>query len=478
MRIKKFHKRTGKKLQFDIKDPVGFDKNKVECFSCHKMGHFARDCRAKGNQDNKRRYVRYNENKARDNDRRPTYQDDSKALVIIDGEDIHWSGHVEEDVQNFAIMAYSFSNSGSDNEVKSCSKTCEESYARLKKLYDEQRDKLGDASVEFIAYTLALKKVEAQLLCHQQNHLAYEQNIRLLNTQMSANDKFGLGYGDYRYGTILSYDNEVLQRMFMNKESDLDDTSVNDRYDKGMHAVPPHMIGNYIPSRLDVEIDYSKFTYGPKQTLVDESDAKTSEYTSEYDTSVETTTSMPAPVENAPKVICETKVWTDASIIEEYESDSDDDSVSNVQEYKLSFAFTDSVKRVKPSRENVKETSTPNHYLKVEKQGINGHTRKGLGYAFNRKSCFVCGSFSHLIRDCDFHEKRMAKQVSLTKSKNKVSSQKDNRPVWNNVQRVNHQNKFVLTLFLTKSGKVPVNATRQNYSRQATSTSTASKVNC
>nr|GEY65738.1 xylulose kinase-1 [Tanacetum cinerariifolium] len=75
---------------------------------------------------------------------RPTYQDDSKALVTIDGEDIDWSGHVEEDAQNYVMVAYSSSNSGSDNEVKSCSKTCEESYARHKKLYDEQRDKLGD----------------------------------------------------------------------------------------------------------------------------------------------------------------------------------------------------------------------------------------------------------------------------------------------------------------------------------------------
>nr|GEU78121.1 hypothetical protein [Tanacetum cinerariifolium] len=88
MRIKKFHKRTGRKLQFDTKDPVGFDKTKEECFKCHIMGHFARDCRAKGNQDSKRRDVGNNENKTRDNGRRPAYQDDSKALVTIDVEDI------------------------------------------------------------------------------------------------------------------------------------------------------------------------------------------------------------------------------------------------------------------------------------------------------------------------------------------------------------------------------------------------------
>nr|GEV66935.1 retrovirus-related Pol polyprotein from transposon TNT 1-94 [Tanacetum cinerariifolium] len=200
MRIKKFYKRTGRKL----------------------------DYKAKGNQDIKRKDVGYNGNKGRDNGRRPVYQDDSKVLVTIDGEDIDWSGH-----------------------VKSCSKTCEESYDRLKKLYNEQRDKLGDASVEIIAYTLAFKKVEAQLLCHQQNQLAYEQKIRQLNTQMSANDMFGLGYGDYRYGSILSYENEFLKSVFMNKESDIEDTSVNDRYTAGMYAVPPPMTGNYMPSGPD-----------------------------------------------------------------------------------------------------------------------------------------------------------------------------------------------------------------------------------
>nr|GEW92543.1 hypothetical protein [Tanacetum cinerariifolium] len=347
MRIKKFHKRKGRKLQCDTKDPVGFDKTKVKCFNCHKMEHFARDCRAKGNQDSQRRDDRYNGNKTRDNFRRSAYQDDSKALVTIDGEDINWSGHIEEDAQNYAMMAYSSSNSGSDNEVKSCSKTSKEFYARLKKLYDEQRDKLDHANVEIAAYTLALK--------------------RLLNTQMSANDKFGLGYGDYRYGSILSYENEVLQCVFMNKGR------------------------NYMPSGPDVQIDCSKFTYGLKQTSVDESDSKPNEYAScESDSSVETTTSMPELVKNAPKVICELKVWSDAPIIEEYESDSDNDSVSNVKEdkEKPSFAFTDFVKHVKTSRENVKETGTPNHNLKIKKQDKNGYTKKGLGYAFTRKACF------------------------------------------------------------------------------------------
>nr|GEV05472.1 putative ribonuclease H-like domain-containing protein [Tanacetum cinerariifolium] len=81
MRIKKFYKRTGRKLQFDTKGPIGFEKTKVECFNCHKMGNFASDCRAKGNQDSRRRYDGYNGNKDRDNNRRFDNEDDPyKAL--------------------------------------------------------------------------------------------------------------------------------------------------------------------------------------------------------------------------------------------------------------------------------------------------------------------------------------------------------------------------------------------------------------
>nr|GEU79503.1 ribonuclease H-like domain-containing protein [Tanacetum cinerariifolium] len=156
-------------------------------------------------------------------------------------------------------------------------------------------------------------------------------------------------------------------------------------------------------------------------TSADELDSKpVKSASSDSDSSIETTTSMPTPVDNALKVVCEPKVWTNAPIIEEYKSDSDDDSVSIVQENKEkpSFALTDYVKHVKSPRENSKETDTPNHIPKIKKQERYGYTRKGLGYT--RKACFVYGSFSHLIRDCEFHKKIMEKQAALTKSKDKL----------------------------------------------------------
>ncbi|GJV88484.1 hypothetical protein Tco_1532422 [Tanacetum coccineum] len=71
-------------------------------------------------------------------------------------------------------------------------------------------------------------------------------------------------------------------------------------------------------------------------------------------------------------------------------------------------------------------------------------------------------------------------------NKGRVTSQREIRPVWNNVQRVNHQNKlthphpkrnFVPTAVATKLGQVPVNAAKQNSPRAAASISIARPVN-
>ncbi|GJU48600.1 hypothetical protein Tco_1218155 [Tanacetum coccineum] len=137
-----------------------------------KTGHFAREYGSKGNQDSRRRDAWNTGNKDKDNGRRSGKQEEPKALVTLDGDGVDWTSHSEDEQENYALMAYS--NSGSDTDVTSCSKECKESYGKLKKLYDEQREKLGDVSIEIQAYTQALKKVEAQLVAHKQNQLWYE----------------------------------------------------------------------------------------------------------------------------------------------------------------------------------------------------------------------------------------------------------------------------------------------------------------
>ncbi|GJY52686.1 putative ribonuclease H-like domain-containing protein [Tanacetum coccineum] len=41
----------------------------------------------------------------------------------------------------------------------------------------------------------------------------------------------------------------------------------------------------------------------------------------------------------------------------------------------------------------------------------------GEGYFFTKKKCFVCGSLSHLIKDCDYYEKKMAREAELKKQR-------------------------------------------------------------
>ncbi|GKC63066.1 hypothetical protein Tco_1095664 [Tanacetum coccineum] len=100
----------------------------------------------------------------------------------------------------------------------------------------------------------------------------------------------------------------------------------------------------------------------------------------------------------------------------------------------------------------------------------------GLGFGFTKKACIVYGNYNHLIKDYDFHEKRMAKK-SVLKNIGKNSGQREIRPVWNNTQRINHQNKFVPSTVLTRSGRVPVSAAKQSSFRAVASTGTVKQVN-
>nr|GEW02978.1 xylulose kinase-1 [Tanacetum cinerariifolium] len=160
------------------------------------------------------------------------------------------------------------------------------------------------------------------------------------------------------------------------------------------------------------------------ETSIDESDSKPSEYASyESDSSIETTTSMPKPIDNAPKVVCEPKVWTDAPIIEEHESDSDDDSVFNAQEEKEkpSFAFINTAKHVKTSRENVKESGTPNHSPNIRKQGrteLASPKQTALGKDISNP--FMAGSLPKTIRVLALKQSKAAQDLVIKTLQKKV----------------------------------------------------------
>ncbi|GKF93714.1 hypothetical protein Tco_0283414, partial [Tanacetum coccineum] len=80
---------------------------------------------------------------------------------------------------------------------------------------------------------------------------------KLLNSQLSAKDKTGLGYDvQLNENNFNNYevDENVSESVFDSHSSDGDDIQANDRFNKvdGYHAVPPPLTRNYIPPKADL----------------------------------------------------------------------------------------------------------------------------------------------------------------------------------------------------------------------------------
>ncbi|GJU34429.1 hypothetical protein Tco_1182783 [Tanacetum coccineum] len=99
---------------------------------------------------------------------------------------------------------------------------------------------------------------------------------------------------------------------------------------------------------------------------------------------------------------------------------------------------------VKTPRQPIRTPVTSSPIPSNNRQNWNQRMERelGAGYSFERKPCFVCGSLSHLIKDCDYYEKKMAREAAL-KSKRVVHADvRQATPAWTNTNRVNKANQF------------------------------------
>ncbi|GJS41901.1 ribonuclease H-like domain-containing protein [Tanacetum coccineum] len=410
IRARRFIKRTGSK--FDVNGQrVRFDSSKVECYNCHKNGHFTRECRAPRNQ----------ENRERENNRR--------------------------------TVAYtsSGSSSSSDSKVDSCSKSCVKAYATLKEQYDSLSLDYKKSQFNLVSYKVGFESVEARLTHYKKNEVVFEESINVLNLEVKLRDntlvenKKKLEKAEKERDEL-----KLTLEKFQNSSKSLNNLlesleNNKSKSDKGYHVVPLPYKGNFIPSKHDLMF-MDKIVESENMdviTIVTPSNVKKVESNHESaDVKNNGDAVEPKTVKKnsfRPLVI---KDWN-------FDDDSEVEFIPNVED-KTVRPSIEKIKFVKSARETVKNVETPKqnkYYPRGNQRNWNNLMSQRLGSDFKmiNKACFICGSFEHLHYVCD------KKVVRL---------------VWNNSSRVNHKNfankmthpypnrRFVPQAVLTRFGKI------------------------
>nr|GEU91289.1 retrovirus-related Pol polyprotein from transposon TNT 1-94 [Tanacetum cinerariifolium] len=154
-------------------------------------------------------------------------------------------------------------------------------------------------------------------------------------------------------------------------------------------------------------------------------------------------------------------VRSSVPIIEDWESDSEDEYADKSSNEQDKSSNDNSVKSNECIRKNIFEKHKNNHDENLRKRqdsmvDWNGmKTQKlGIDFEFNKRACFVCGSVNHLIKDCTFYKNKMVEKY-VVNNKGKGTGQREVRLVWNNARMVNHHNFLKMTHPHPKRNFVP-----------------------
>nr|GEV45507.1 hypothetical protein [Tanacetum cinerariifolium] len=330
---------------------IRFDMSKVECYNCHKSGHFTRECRSP--KDTRR-------NVLVEAQRRnvPVETSTSNALVSQgDGVGSYdWSFQAKEEPTNYALMTFtSSSSSSSNNEVASF---------ELRKKFEKAKQERDELKLKLENFQTSSKNL-SQLLASQ------------------TNDKTGLGYDNQVFNSSVFDCDEMFS-----SESDVSmpASPVYDRYKsrEGYHVVPPPYIGTFMPPKPDLV-----FHYVPTMNET-------------FPTAFNVKPSSTKPTQDLSQ-----SNRPSAPLIEDWVSDSDDESKGEPMTAQKASSFVLPFEHVKTLRPSVKPIEHP---ILATNLKTDIPKSKGHGNSRNRKACFVCKILTHLIKDCDYYEKKMVQK--------------------------------------------------------------------
>ncbi|GJV17398.1 ribonuclease H-like domain-containing protein [Tanacetum coccineum] len=419
----------------------GYDKSKVECFNCHKMGHFARECRAPRSKDNR------NWNQGSSTKTIKIKDASKKAMCAIDGDGFNWSYMAEEEIQakhGFSLVIRF--------EAKNDKFLVLKNYEALKKQYDDLLVKLDDTGFKAATYKRGLATLEDQIVKYREHEVRFSEEIALL--------KRSVGHKEYQLGLLRTELEKVKQEKegfdfkiakFDKSAKDLNEmleSQITDKSKKGVgyHAVPsPHPLILNRPTPLD--LSYSGLEefkepevneYGPRDSSFkptigcdkesDNSKENTDDSLEQHQITDTETSSVKSSLkvdkdwkekffypanhvrEVEPKKVRENN---DAPIIEDWVSDDEDDDEPNPKVEKKTVIPTATQKEyVKPEKPVKRSVRYAEMYRSQRPRGNqrnwNGQKSNQLGcnFVFNNKACFNCGSFDHIQYSCPNQQRK------------------------------------------------------------------------
>nr|GEV81430.1 ribonuclease H-like domain-containing protein [Tanacetum cinerariifolium] len=358
-------------------------KHQMAMLSIKQMGHFSRECRAQGGVQggqNSNNYQKYKE-AGKDGT-------DSKSMVVVDGS-VDWDKQTKEGntkprpLENFGMLAgiKLEPNADSDGEVISA-------------------DDVIPAAVSIFAGPVVVAAADSP---HFETEFAFmglstkakwnnsgTNLYKLIDSSMSVRTKRGLGLDKYIGEGELGIDDSKFS-IFHTNIDDLEGQHIYNMFAlvDHMKAVPPPLTGYYMPPSNIPDIDESQMVYGKKAT--DSSKIKTTN-----DNINHTNDSVVFDFSDRP---------SEPSTKDFQTKSSDTIVIDCARQEDFPSVCTSSIEtNVKSSKDLCDKFGSFNKER---------HFRKHKYVA--SKSCYVCGSYLHLIKDCDFHQQTITKRIAKGK---------------------------------------------------------------